>query len=552
MPTQRLVIDGDDHGPFVLCVHNGTLVLGADPEHADLVLDSVQVVRIHCEVEVADGPVLVGNDLAAVGAPARGNALHPGHALQLGHTHVRLLDAAETPTTDAAETSVDAPAAVHAPEPPPAVDMPRRLLVVDGADRGASYPVPDNGRVTIGNNLKYAEIVLHDLYVARVHCELHIKHGKVIVEHKQGAGGTIVNGKRVHEQELKLGDILRVGNSHLRFEVGVAEPPELRSEDDSGTFGVISALRGEAGAATPPAAAPPEPAGPPDPLLQLQNQVLGQYQFGALLGKGLSGLVFRAHHRQSNQPATIKVLSPEFPKTDTELQAFIRALKVVAPLRHANLVVVHGAGKTGPYCWIAREFIDGDSLAGLLGRLHAEGKLNWKRACRVAVQLGMALDFLHQHHIHPGRLTPANVLIARDSKATKLADVMLADALKGSRLAAVTHERRQLTELPYTAPEQVDIGTPADQRAALYSLGAVLYALLTGQPPYLGNSATEIVAHIHEGKLAKPSKVLRDTPPPFEAAVLRCLARRPEERFQSAAEFLDAVEPIANIHEIKV
>ncbi len=205
-----------------------------------------------------------------------------------------LLQAAPDPDAAAAETSVDVPVAKATPEPAPAVDMPRRLLVVDGADRGASYPVPDNGRITIGNNLKYAEVVLHDLYVARVHCELHIKHGKVAVEHKQGAGGTIINGKRIHEQELLLGDILRVGNSHLRFEVGNAEPPDPRSEDDSGTFAVVSALRaGESSAAAAAPAAPAEPPGPPDPLLQLQNQVLGQYQFGALLGRGLSGLVFR-------------------------------------------------------------------------------------------------------------------------------------------------------------------------------------------------------------------------------------------------------------------
>jgi hypothetical protein len=552
MSTQRLVIEGDDKGPFILCVHDGTLVLGPDPDHADLVLDSLRVVRIHCEVELADGPLVVGNELAAVGAPTRGQSLHPGHALQLGHSRVRLVQATPAPAA-AAETTDEVPSVTVTPEPQPTVDMPRRLLVVDGADRGASYPVPDNGRVTVGNNLKYAEIVLHDLYVARVHCELHAKHGKIMVVHKQGAGGTLINGKRINEQELHLGDILRVGNSHLRFEHGIAEPPDVRSDDDSGTFAVVSALRsGETGAAPAAAPEPAPPAGPPDPLLQLENQVLGQYQFGALLGRGLTGLVFRAHHRQTNQPATIKVLAPDFPKNEAELQNFIRVLKQVAPLRHANLVTVHGAGKTGPYCWIAREFIDGDSVAALLGRMVTEGKLHWKRACRVAVQLGMLLDFLNQHHIHPARITPANVLIARDTKATRLADLMLADALKASRLATVIHERRQLAELPYTAPEQADPGAPADVRASLYSLGAVLYVLLTGQPPFQGSSVTELLAHINEGKVVKPSKVLRDTPPPFEGAVLRLLARRPEDRFQSAAEFLDVVEPIANIHEIKV
>src|SRR5262249_31729682 len=150
---------------------------------------------------------------------------------------------------------------------------------------------------------------------------------------------------------------------------------------------------------------------------------LGHYQFGALLGRGQSGLVFRAHHRQTNQPVTVKVLSDDFPQSDAELQNFVRVLKVVAPLRHPHLVTLYAAGKTGPYCWIAREYIEGESLAAQIGRLLPEGKLGWKRACRVAVQLGKVLDYLHEHKVMHGNLTPANVLIQNDTKMVKLADV---------------------------------------------------------------------------------------------------------------------------------
>src|SRR5205085_9366608 len=127
---------------------------------------------------------------------------------------------------------------------------------------------------------------------------------------------------------------------------------------------------------------------PADALIKLENQVLGHYQFGALLGRGQSGLVFRAHHRQTNHPVTTKVLSPDFPNGDAELQHFIKALKSVAALRHPHLVTLYAAGKTGPYCWLAREYVDGESLQALIGTHRVDGKAAWKRACRIAVHLG--------------------------------------------------------------------------------------------------------------------------------------------------------------------
>jgi len=249
---------------------------------------------------------------------------------------------------------------------------------------------------------------------------------------------------------------------------------------------------------------------------------------------------------------TVKVLSQEFPKTEAELQGFVRAMKVVAPLRHPHLVPVLAVGKTGPFCWIAREFIDGESLATLIPRLQAEGKLGWKRACRAAVQLGKVLDFLHQKGVNHTNLTPSNILIQSDAKTALLTDVMLDRALEGSELEDMIREKKLLAELPYYAPEQIDPEAPTDHRTSLYALGTVLYALLTGRPPYNGTSPETIIAEILEGRAVKPSKFLRETPPPFEAAVLKLLARQPEDRYQTAAELLAVVEPIANIHEIKV
>jgi pSer/pThr/pTyr-binding forkhead associated (FHA) protein len=551
MSTQRLVID-DDHGQFSLAVRDGTLTVGTDPAHAGLVLAQLRIVRIHCEVEV-EGPVLVGQGPTAAGAPPHGQQLRPGEALHVGTAHLLLVPGPDAPSPTEAPSAGPPPNAPPEPGPSPApAGVGKRLVVIDGADLGAAYAIADTGRTIVGNSHRHANIVLHDLYVARVHCELHVEDGRVFVTHNQGRGGTLINGKEITVQELQLGDVLRVGNSHLRFEIGAVEAPAPRAPaDDQATIAVAPGEADVKNGPTPPPSGHSLPVAP-DPLAQLEGHVVGQYQFGALLGRGLSGLVFRARHRQSNQEVTVKVLSPEFPETDAEAQSFVRALKVVAPLRHPHLVPLYATGKTGRYCWIAREYIEGESVATLVPRFHAEGKLGWKRACRVAVHLGRVFEFLEEHRIAPSRLTPANVLVHRDTRMTRLADVMLDQALRGSRLEEIIREKRQLAELPYSAPELTEPGAVADHRAGLYGLGAVLYALLTGQPPFTGVSPAEIIARVRKEALVKPSKVLRDMPAPFEAAVVKLLARRPDDRFQTAAELLAVVEPIANMHEINL
>src|SRR5204863_8963999 len=122
------------------------------------------------------------------------------------------------------------------------------------------------------------------------------------------------------------------------------------------------------------------------------------------------------------------------------------------------------------------------------------------------------------------RLTPSNVLIETATKTTKLADLMLDQALAGSQLAATIAEERLLAELTYHAPEQTEPAAACDQRSSLYALGAVVYELLTGAPPFTGPTPDAIVRQIREAKVIKPSKFLREMPPPFEAAILKLLA----------------------------
>jgi hypothetical protein len=566
MSRQLLVIEGDDRQHFFLALEDGTLAVSADPQNGEVVLRDLHIRRIRCEIEVEDDRVVVGKETSS-GAPVLRQDLHPGEAFHLGQAHFSLqpvpadpADAEEGGKPAGEALAVEpAPAPVVASHPAAPQATGKRLVVIDGADQGRAFRLPDAGRVTIGTSPKHADIVLHDLYVARLHCSLDVDGDDVVVTHVQGTSGTRINGQAITQQDLRLGDVLRVGNSHLHFEIGVVEDaPPAKADEDSGTFSVAGETAAGAAAAkavlgagggAEPRSLPPSVL---DQLLQLENQVLGPYRIGALLGRGQTSLVFRAEGINNHLAVALKVLSPEFPAGDEQMQRFVRTLKVVAPFRHAHLVSLYGAGKSGPYCWIAREFVDGESLARQLPRLKTEEKLGWKRACRVAIHLGKALELLHENRVTHGNLTPANVLIASSTRATKLADALLDKALEGSRLQKVLLDDRLLPELPFRAPEQLEAGVTVDHRADLYALGAVLYALLTGLPPYSGATPREVLGQIREGKPVKPTKILRETPAPFETAVLKMMARHPEDRYQTATEMLADVEPIAHMHEIKV
>src|SRR5262249_28267775 len=163
-------------------------------------------------------------------------------------------------------------------------------------------------------------------------------------------------------------------------------------------------------------------------------------------------------------------------------QRFVLTHRVAPQLHHNNLLTIYGAGRTGAYCWLAREHVEGESLAGLVARLKDGGKFTWSPAARVAGHLARALAVFHEHKIVHGNITPKNVLIRSSDKLTKLADLMLAKALEGSKLELAIAEKKLRVELPYMAPEQTRSETLVDHLTDLYSVGAVVYLLLVGQP----------------------------------------------------------------------
>jgi serine/threonine-protein kinase len=289
-----------------------------------------------------------------------------------------------------------------------------------------------------------------------------------------------------------------------------------------------------------------------DPLAALVDQTLGQYRTSRLLGRGHSGAVFQATNLKTDQVVALKVLAPDFPATPVELERFTQELRAAQPIRHANLVGLLGAGKTTTHCWIAREFVEGESAADVIGRLTGGEKPSWTRAARVVIHLARVLECLHQHRLIHGNITPRNVMLQASDHATKLTDLRLAEILAGSLSQGRVKDKKLLAELPYLAPEQVAPGGFVDSLADLYAVGALAYALCTGRPPVTGQSPAEVRDHILSGRVSKPSVVYKRVPAAFDTVVLKLMARNQEDRYQTASAVLADLAPLSESHDLKL
>jgi hypothetical protein len=396
------------------------------------------------------------------------------------------------------------------------------------------FMMPNPGTYAIGTSHKHCEICVHDLYVGRVHCQVDVDDdGVVVVTDQHPVGGTFINKVKIDKQVMRLGDVLRVGNTHLRLEPAGMTPSTMdygEAEEEVIQGEIIDDKSG------------PPPLVTAEMLGELQGYTLGHYLLDELLGRSPFKAVFRATDQKSGHTVSLKVLAPQFPATNEELQHFITVMKRALPIRHEHLITLIGAGRTGHYTWIAREFVDGKSLVDVLSKLSSHVKPKWKSGLRLLKELAGALDFIHRHHLAHGNITPNNIMIRSEDKAAKLANLMFDPALAGSKLLEAAREAKRAQDVTFFAPEQCRDEAVLDRHADLYNLGAVVYARMTGRPPFLGKSPEETMKMIRTKSLTPPSKWNADIPEELDAMVVKLLEKKPHDRYNHAAELLADLE----------
>jgi serine/threonine protein kinase len=406
------------------------------------------------------------------------------------------------------------------------------FVVIAGPDQGRTIPLTPGTGHLLGRHAD-AAYSLKDPRVSRFHCEVLSEGGRVTVVDQGGSGGTLVNGVKVARLALKHGDVVQVGDTQLRFHDGsVGEGETLR--------------------AGPTANAEYDPKAT-EQLAELSGRELSHFKLGAVLGKGVSSVVFRATDAEDGKDVALKVMQPAFARREDEVQRFVRAVRAMLPLRHPNLVTLYGAGKSGPYCWVSMELVEGESLVQVIDRIGVAGMLDWRHAFRAALHVGRALEYAHAQGIIHRDVAPANILQRAGDKVVKLGDLTMAKAMEGTLADQVTKPGEVVGDVNYMSPERTrGAGEPADGRSDLFSLGAACYALLTGRPPFAGRTLVETITRIRTAEPAPPGQAQMGIPSSFEGAVLKLLAKRPEDRYPTAGELVKDLERIGRLTGVPV
>jgi serine/threonine protein kinase len=278
--------------------------------------------------------------------------------------------------------------------------------------------------------------------------------------------------------------------------------------------------------------------GPSTAGLPRIGTVFAGYGLEGVLGRGGMSVVYRADNVRLGNKIALKVLNPDLSEDDAFRERFVRESRVAASISHPHIIPIYDAGDSEGLLYIVMRYIEGADMKELLRR---QGPLPVARACALVSQVGGALHAAHERGLIHRDIKPGNILIERiDDGIQVLEHVYLADfglTKHAQSRSGLTHTGQFVGTVDYVAPEQIE-GRTVDRRADVYSLGCVLYECLAGVVPYhRENDVAVLWAHVQEPCPALGT-LRSDLPEGMEAVVGRAMAKSPDDRYQTAAEFV--------------
>jgi serine/threonine protein kinase/beta-lactam-binding protein with PASTA domain len=270
-----------------------------------------------------------------------------------------------------------------------------------------------------------------------------------------------------------------------------------------------------------------------------------RYELGRRIGRGGMAEVFVARDRLLDRPVAVKVLFPEHAKDPLFVERFRREAMSAAGLNHPNIVGVYDWGQVNNTYYIAMEYVQGRTLADIL---QATGRLSVLQACDIAVEVAAALASAHQHGVVHRDIKPANILVGSTGQV-KVADFGIARAVGAAFEQNLTQSGAVMGTATYFSPEQAQ-GSQPDPRSDLYSLGVVMYEMIVGEPPFVGDNAIAVAyKQVHDQPVALRTRE-PDISPAFNAIVMKCLEKDPLRRYGSAGALADDIRRFVDGEEV--
>jgi predicted Ser/Thr protein kinase len=262
-----------------------------------------------------------------------------------------------------------------------------------------------------------------------------------------------------------------------------------------------------------------------------------------VLGKGGMGAVYKALQLDlRDRPVALKVmLRGAGQAAPGERERFEREAKLVGKLNHPNIVQIYAAEWNDDLCWFTMEFVGGEDFKAVL----RSGQSPIRKGAEVVAKVARAMDFAHRRGVIHRDLKPQNIMIVAETGEPKVLDFGLAKNVSKVEQEKLTQMGAFLGTPAYMAPEQAG-GDPdaIDARADVYALGAILYEVLTGRPPFTGKKAIQVIKQVLKEDPVPCRKVFPQAPAELEAVAMKALRKDPAERYQTAGELADAIEAV--------
>ena len=260
----------------------------------------------------------------------------------------------------------------------------------------------------------------------------------------------------------------------------------------------------------------------------MESRFIWPFELLDKLGEGGMGVVYRARYVGNDRQVAVKLLPDDVATNETLLARFERELEVLKQLRHPNIVHCFGGTCESKQQFYAMELVEGGTLAELLSR---KERLPWETAVDYALQMCAALQYAHERGIIHRDIKPGNFLLTKSGQI-KLSDFGLAAVVSASRITAAG---KTLGTIQYMAPEQIRGKPPLTNRADLYALGCVIHEMLTGDPPYLGDSVASVLQQHLKAPIPHVAAEVLDCPLELDQLVFELLSKEVEQRPETAA-----------------
>ena len=254
-----------------------------------------------------------------------------------------------------------------------------------------------------------------------------------------------------------------------------------------------------------------------------------RYEILEVLGTGGMAVVYKARCHRLNRLVAIKILKDDYTQDEEFRRRFQAESQAVAMLSHPNIVSVYDVSTAGGADYIVMELIDGITLKQYMEK---KGVLNWKETLHFAIQIGKALEHAHSRGIVHRDIKPHNVMVLKNG-SVKVTDFGIARVMSKSN----TLTKEALGSVHYISPEQAK-GGRVDSRSDIYSLGVVMYEMMTGRPPYDGESPVSVAIQHINGNAAMPSTLNPNMPGGLEQIIMKAMAKEPARRYETAAAML--------------